>query len=589
MNEREHEDKKKEDAQAERLLKLRHSTSHVMAEVVLELFPDAKIAIGPAIEDGFYYDFDLPRPLNPQDLARIEERMGNIMAGDYKFVRRVIDHHEARRIFKDQPYKLELIDELPEGEELSIYTQNNFTDLCRGPHVESTAELRPDSFKLVSIAGAYWRGDERNSMLQRIYGTAWETSKDLRKYLKQREEIERRDHRRLGRELDLFSVHEEAGAGLIYWHPKGARIRGVIEDFWREEHYRNGYEIVYSPHIGKSWLWKTSGHLDFYAENMYSPMSIDEVDYYIKPMNCPFHIMIYKSNMRSYRELPLRWAELGTVYRYERSGVIHGLMRVRGFTQDDAHIFCTPAQIEDEILKVLRFSLSLFRAFGFEDVTAYLATKPEKSVGSDDDWENAVQSLKKAIDQEDLAVVLEEGGGAFYGPKIDLKIKDALGREWQMTTIQFDFNLPERFDMRFVDHDGREKRPYMVHRALLGSLERFFGILIEHYAGAFPIWLSPIQIAIIPVASIFNSYANGVEKKLQNQSLRVTLDDSDNRMNAKIRNAQNQKIPYMLILGEKEESTQKVSVRQRNGKQTNLIGIEEFIATVLESVRERAL
>ncbi len=564
----------------EKLEKLRHSMSHVMAEAVLEMFPDAQIAIGPAIEHGFYYDFELPRSLTPEDLEEITERMKTIIAGSYPFEKRVVSREEAGKIFADQKYKLELLEAIPEGEDVYIYTVGAFTDLCRGPHVESTSQLNAEAFKLLSIAGAYWRGDENNPMLQRIYGTAWESPKDLRVYLKHLEEVEKRDHRRLGKELDLFSTHEEAGPGLVYWHPKGARIRLAIEDYWRKRHYEGGYEQLYTPHVGKAWLWETSGHLGFYNENMYAPMEVDKSDYFIKPMNCPFHIMIYKNSMKSYRDLPLRWAELGTVYRYERSGVLHGLLRVRGFTQDDAHIFCTPDQIEEEILGVLRFSLSIWKDFGFEDVKAYLATMPEKSVGNPEDWDRAISSLKKAIDTEGLDYEMDEGGGAFYGPKIDLKIKDALGREWQMTTIQFDFNLPERFDMTFVDHDGKEKRPYMVHRALLGSLERFFGVLIEHYGGAFPVWLAPVQVMVIPVAPAFEEYAGRVRDRLVAEGIRAEKDLSSDRMNAKIRNAQNEKIPYMLIVGEREENDSAVSVRKRNGERENGVPLENFIESI---------
>lgn len=569
------------------LLRLRHSTAHVMAEAVLRLFPEAKLGIGPAIENGFYYDFDLPRSLNPEDLVVVEAQMKEIIEGRHPFEKQIISREEAVALFKDQPYKIELISDLPEEEDISLFKQEGFTDLCKGPHLEHTGQIKAGSFKLTSIAGAYWRGDETRPMLQRIYGTVWESPKELRAYLKQLEEIEKRDHRKLGKELDLYSVHDEAGAGLIYWHPRGGRIRSIIEDFWKDEHFKNGYEILYTPHIGKSWLWQTSGHLDFYNDNMYSPMKIDDVDYYIKPMNCPFHILIYKSSLRSYRDLPFRWAELGTVYRYERSGVLHGLMRVRGFTQDDAHIICTPDQVEGEIREVLRFSLAMWKAFSFTDVKAYLATRPEKSVGEEGMWDRATASLKKAIDAEGLAFEMDEGGGAFYGPKIDLKIKDALGREWQMTTIQFDFNLTERFDMVFVDQDGREKRPFMVHRALLGSLERFFGVLIEHFGGLFPVWLAPVQAVVIPVAAGFSEYARSVESKLLNQGLRVEVDLSDNRLNAKIRNAQKKKIPYMIILGEKEESSSTISIRRHTGEQTNIMEIESFISEIREKVREK--
>ena len=571
------------------LLEIRHSFSHVMAEAVLQLFPGAKLAIGPAIDEGFYYDFELPRALTTEDLPGIEERMRAIIAGAHAFSRSVLTRPEARASFKDQPYKLELIEELPEGEEISTYTQDAFTDLCRGPHVASTLNLRPDAFKLTSIAGAYWRGDEKNRMLQRIYGTAWDSKADLEAYLKRLEEIGKRDHRRLGKELDLYSVHEEAGAGLIYWHPKGARIRLAIEDFWRSEHLKNGYELLYTPHVGKSWLWETSGHLGYYSQYMYAPLTIDEAEYYLKPMNCPFHIMIYKNQQRSYRDLPLRWAELGTVYRYEKSGVLHGLLRVRGFTQDDAHIICTPEQIEDEILEVLRFSLKIWKAFGFESIKAYLATKPEKSVGDEASWETATGSLRRAAARQDLPLVVEEGGGAFYGPKIDLKIKDALGREWQMTTIQFDFNNPERFGMTYVAADNSQKRPFMVHRALLGSLERFFGVLIEHFGGAFPAWLAPVQVVAIPVAPSFVGYGEEVVKALRARGVRAELDRGDERMNAKIRKAQHQKIPFMLILGEKEQAGKTVSLRTRAGEQKNLIPIAEFLAMIENEVRPKTL
>ncbi len=570
------------------LLRLRHSTAHVMAEAVLRLFPEAKLGIGPAIENGFYYDFDLPRSLNPEDLVVVEAQMKEIIEGRHPFEKQIISRDEAVALFKEQPYKLELISDLPEEEDISLFKQDGFADLCKGPHLEHTGQIKSGSFKLISIAGAYWRGDETRQMLQRIYGTVWESPKELRAYLKKLEEIEKRDHRKLGKELDLYSVHDEAGAGLIYWHPRGGRVRSIIEDFWKDEHFKNGYEILYTPHIGKSWLWQTSGHLDFYNDNMYAPMKIDDVDYYIKPMNCPFHILIYKSSLRSYRDLPFRWAELGTVYRYERSGVLHGLMRVRGFTQDDAHIICTPDQVEGEIREVLRFSLAMWKAFGFTDVKAYLATRPEKSVGEESMWVRATDSLRKAIDAEGMAFEMDEGGGAFYGPKIDLKIKDALGREWQMTTIQFDFNLTERFDMVFVDRDGREKRPFMVHRALLGSLERFFGVLIEHFGGLFPAWLAPVQAIVIPVAAGFSDYAQSVEKQLLNQGLRIEVDLSDNRLNAKIRNAQKKKIPYMIILGEKEESSSTISIRRHTGEQTNIMEIETFISEIREKIREKS-
>ena len=571
----------------EKLDMIRHSMSHVMAEAVIQMFPGAKVAIGPSIENGFYYDFDLPRALNPEDLEEIENRMKDILKSKKEFKKSVISKDKALEMFKDQEYKIELINDLPADEDISVYNQGEFTDLCRGPHVDDTGKLNPQAFKLLSVAGAYWRGDEKRPMLQRIYGTAWANPKDLRAHLKHLEEMEKRDHRKLGKELDLFSLHEEAGPGLVYWHPKGARIRHAIEEFWKKEHFKNGYEMLYTPHVGKSWLWETSGHLDFYSEGMYPPMEMDNANYYSKPMNCPFHIMIYNNRKHSYRELPCRWAELGTVYRYEKSGVLHGLMRVRGFTQDDAHIICTPGQIEDEILEVLRFSLEMWKAFGFTEIKAYLSTRPEKSVGEQDRWDKATESLKKAIVAEGLDFDIDEGGGAFYGPKIDLKVRDAIGREWQMTTVQFDFNLPERFDMTFVDSDGSEKRPYVVHRALLGSIERFFGVLIENYAGAFPVWLSPYQVSVIPVAPAFNEYAEKINQLLVDNDIRSQIDLSDQRMNAKIRNAQNDKIPYMFIIGEKEAENGGASIRLRTGKQMNGLSADEALKFVLDKISSK--
>jgi threonyl-tRNA synthetase len=568
--------------------RIRHSLAHVMAEAVLHLHPGVQFGIGPAIQDGFYYDFLFPQSIANEDLPAIEKEMRRIIAQNQTFVREEVSKAQAREIFRDQPFKLELIDGLEEGT-ISIYRQGDFVDLCRGPHVESTKELRPDAFKLKTIAGAYWRGDETRPMLTRIYAYAFATKAELEAYLRMLEEAERRDHRKLGKELDLFSTHEEAGPGLIYWHPKGGRVRVELEKWWREEHYKNGYEILFTPHIGKSWLWETSGHLGFYKANMYAPMTIDEDDYYIKPMNCPFHIMIYKTTSHSYRDLPLRWAELGTVYRYERSGVLHGLMRVRGFTQDDAHIICTPEQIEDEILEVLRFSLSMWKTLGFSKIKAYLATRPADSVGDPERWDQALVSLKKAIEKEGLPYEMDEGGGAFYGPKIDLKIQDAIGREWQMTTIQFDFNLPERFDMTYVDKDGRQKQPYMVHRALLGSIERFFGVFVEHYAGAFPVWLMPDQVAVIPVAPTFDEYAKEVTAFLREKGVRAKAMLSEERMNAKIRDAQNQKIPYMVILGQREKDERTVSLRLRTGSQENGIPLETFASRVLGKIEAKAL
>ncbi len=568
---------------------LRHSYAHVMAEAVLKIYPTAKIAIGPSIENGFYYDFDLPEKLTPEILEDISNEMKEIIKGGAKFERSEISREEALELFKDQPYKLEIINELPKDEVISTYSQGVFCDLCRGPHVESTNKLNPQSFKLLSVAGAYWRGDEKRDMLQRIYGTAWTNPKELRLYLKQLEEAEKRDHRKLGKDLDLFSLHEEAGPGLVYWHPKGARVRIAIENFWRDEHYKNGYEMMFTPHVGKSWLWETSGHLDFYKEGMYPPMEMDNVNYYAKPMNCPFHIMIYNNTRHSYKELPCRWAELGTVYRNELAGALHGLLRVRGFTQDDAHIICTPEQVESEIIEVIRFSLFMLKSFGFEDFKAYVSTRPEKSVGDEKDWDLATKSLISAIEKEKIEYDIDEGGGAFYGPKIDIKIKDALGRQWQLSTVQFDFNLPERFNMTYTDRDGELKRPFMVHRALLGSIERFFGVLLEHYAGAFPAWLAPVQVQIIPVASKFNDYAEKVFDSLKSAGFRVEADFSDDRMNAKIRKAQTQKIPFMVILGEKELEQDAVSIRCRSGRQENGVPLDEFIKNLNYIIDNKAI
>ena len=564
---------------------MRHSASHVMAEAVLSIFPDAKFAIGPAIEDGFYYDFDLPRPLTPEDLPIIEKKMGEIIKANLPFAHREITKKEAKKLFALQPYKLELIEEITD-DKVGIYQQGNFTDLCRGPHINSTGEIK--AFKLTSIAGAYWRGNERNAMLQRIYGVAFESQQELDDYLTRLEEAKKRDHRKLGKELDLFIVPEEIGGGLVIYTPKGGRIRTTIEDFWRQEHFANGYEILYTPHIGLSKLWQTSGHLGYYKENMYSPVTIDEQEYYLKPMNCPFHILAYKSQIRSYRDLPLRWAELGTVYRYERSGVLSGLMRVRGFTQDDAHIFCTPEQMNSEISEVLRFSLYMLNTFGFKKFKVYLSTRPADAIGEPKMWEDAQEALRKVIDENKLEYEVDEGGGAFYGPKIDLKIEDALGREWQATTIQFDFNLPERFDMMYVGADGKEHRPYMIHRALLGSWERFFGLLIEHYAGAFPTWLAPVQVKIIPVADRHLEHAKKIVAELKSCGVRAEVDDRSERMNLKIRQAQLEKIPYMIVVGDKEAADNSVSVRRRTGEQLPPQPLASFVKTLTAEIANRA-
>ncbi len=582
--------------------RLRHSLAHVMAQAVLELFPEGKIAIGPPVENGFYYDFDLPRPLTPEDLAEIEARMRRIISGNHPFIYRVVSPEEARELFKDQPYKLELIEGLIQGADeygersegngaggtvISTYRQDTFEDLCRGPHLEHTGQIDPEAFKLMSIAGAYWRGNEKNPQLQRIYGTAWNNRAELEQYLWRLEEARKRDHRRLGKELDLFSISDEVGPGLILWHPRGAMIRVIAEDFSRQAHLDAGYEWVFSPHVGRAHLWETSGHLDFYKENMYAPMDIEGDTYYVKPMNCPFHIQIYKSHLRSYRDLPRRYAEYGTVYRFEKSGVLHGLTRVRGFTQDDAHIFCRPDQVEEEIGHALDFSLYVLRSFGLSEFTAYLSTRPEKYVGRPEDWDRATAALERAIEAHALPYKRDEGGGAFYGPKIDLKVNDALGREWQLSTIQFDFNLPERFDLEYIGEDGQPHRPYMVHRALMGSMERFLGVLIEHFAGAFPLWLAPVQATIIPITDKQMEYASRVRQRLSDAGLRVELDDSRDRMQGKIRRAQLQKVPYMLIIGAREQETEAVAVRTRAGEDLGAMPLAAFIERALEEVRSR--
>lgn len=556
---------------------MRHSAAHVMAAAVRRLWPDALFDIGPDTDEGFYYDFDLKHRLTAEDFPAIEAEMAKIVAENAPFVREEKTRGEVWAMMKErgQAYKLERLADIAEGETISLYHTGDFTDLCRGPHVGSTGEIK--AFKLLSVAGAYFRGDEKNRMMQRLYGTAFLSQADLDAHLKMLEEAKLRDHRVLGRDLDLFSVQESVGPGLIHWHPKGARIRATIEEFWRKEHFRAGYEMLYTPHVGRAGLWETSGHLGFYAENMYAPMEIDEQRYYIKPMNCPFHIQIYKTHKRSYRELPLRWAELGTVYRYERAGVLHGLMRVRGFTQDDAHIYCTEEQVESEVRECVRFAIAMWRAFGFEDIVAYLATRPEKAVGDPARWELAQRSLEAALKAEGIAYELDEGGGAFYGPKIDLKTRDAIGRQWQMSTVQFDFNLPERFDMAYTGADGKEHRPYMVHRALLGSLERFFGILIEHYAGAFPLWLAPVQAVVIPVTDKQTAAAEEVAAKLRAADLRAQVDGRPEKMGAKIRDAQMQKIPYMLVLGGREIENGTVSVRSRVAGDLGAMALDAFV------------
>ena len=578
----------------EALSVLRHTATHIMAQAVKRLFPETQLGIGPAIEDGFYYDFGVEQPFTPEQLTLIEDEMRRIITSAYPIERLEVSKAEAKKLLSEQnePLKLELLADL-EDETITMFRQGEFIDLCRGPHLKNTGEVKQDAFKLLSVAGAYWRGDESRPMLQRIYGTAWDSKKDLAAYLEKLEQIEARDHRKLIKQLDLVSFHEEAGAGLAYWHPKGGRMRVIIEDYWRKLHYQGGYDIVFTPHIGRAHLWETSGHLDFYRDGMYAPMNIDGQDYYIKPMNCPFHIMIYKSRTRSYRDLPLRWAELGTVYRYERSGTLHGLLRVRGFTQDDAHIFCTPDQVEGEILRVLDFSLNLLRGFGFEEFKIELSVrdpnKPDKYAGEDAMWAQAEASLVKALDTRDLPYERMEGEAVFYGPKIDIKIQDALNRTWQCTTIQFDFNLPGRFDMSYIGEDGAEHQPYMIHRALLGSIERFYGILIEHYAGAFPVWLAPVQAMVIPISDRHNDYARQVADTLKAADLRADVDTSSGRMNAKIRSAQMEKIPYMLVVGDKEIESGSVAVRLRSGKDLGAMSLDDLVAMMKRKVEEKAL
>ena len=566
--------------------RMRHSAAHVMADAVMQLFPEAKIGIGPPTDEGFYYDFQVSRPFTPDDLERIEARMRETVSGASPLEKEVISREQARELFGSQPYKLELIDGIPTDEPLSTYCHGGFVDLCQGPHVESTGKI--PAFKLLTVAGAYWRGDENRTMLQRIYGTAFESTTALEEYLKLLEEAEKRDHRRLGRQLDLFSIHEDVGPGLIIWHPKGGRVRTIIQDYWQELHDKHNYHVVYSPHVGRSRLWRTSGHLDFYSESMYPPMDIEGQEYYLKPMNCPFHIMIYRSALRSYRELPIRYAELGTVYRYERSGVLHGLMRVRGFTQDDAHIFCSPDQVEDEVLGVLDLTFELLDTFGFTDYAISLSSRPEKYVGEPDMWDHATQSLARALEVRNLDYDMDEGGGAFYGPKIDIKIKDALGREWQCTTVQFDFNLPERFDLNFQGSDGGQHRPYMVHRAILGSIERFLGILVEHYAGAFPLWLAPVQAVVIPIADRHIDYALQTKEVLRSQGFRVEVDARGERMNLKIRDAQLQKVPYMLIVGDAEMAEGSVSVRLRSEENLGSMALSGLIERLGEELASKA-
>ena len=566
--------------------RIRHSAAHVMADVVTKMFPDIKLAIGPPTEDGFYYDFLAPQPFRDEDLERIEDRMKAVIAEDYTFEYSEYPRDEALELNAAEPLKLEIIREIPPEEAISTYRHGEFEDLCAGPHVESTGKI--PAFKLLSVAGAYWRGDEKRPMLQRIYGTAFESKEALDEHLHRLEEARRRDHRLLGRELDLFSVHDETGPGLVIWHPKGARLRGLIEDFWKQEHYNADYDLVYTPHIGRSTLWETSGHLDFYQENMYASMDMDGQDYYLKPMNCPFHIMYYRTAMRSYRDLPMRVGELGSVYRYERGGVLHGLLRVRGMTQDDAHIFCRQDQVVEEVNGVLDLDFHLLEAMGFSEFEVMLSTRPEKAVGDPERWELATESLRQTLEQRGMPFEVDEGGGAFYGPKIDIHIRDAIGRLWQCTTVQFDFNLPERFGLTYIGEDGQEHQPYMVHRALLGSLERFIGVLIEHYGGAFPVWLAPVQAVVIPIADRHVEYANSVRTQLAAAGIRAQTDGRNERMNAKIREAQLQKIPYMLVVGDREADAEAAAVRLRSGENLGAIPVAEVVGRIVQESDSRA-
>ena len=542
----------------------RHSSAHIMAQAVKEVFPSAQLTIGPAIEDGFYYDFAFERPFTPDDLQQIEARAHAIVQANYPIKRMEMPRLEAVRFFKErgEQYKAEIIESLPD-ETVSLYSQGNFIDLCRGPHLPSTGTVR--ALKLLSSAGAYWRGDERNPMLQRIYGTSFPTQAELDAHLAKLEEIKRRDHRKLGKELDLITMQDEIGPGLVLWHPKGALVRLLIENFWREQHLKQGYELVYSPHVARLDLWKTSGHVDYYRENMFVPMKVEASEYQLKPMNCPFHIMIYKSHLRSYRDLPIRYGELGTVYRYERTGVLHGLLRVRGFTQDDAHLFCRPDQIEGEVSRVLDFTFFVLRTFGFSEFELYVSTMPEKAVGSPENWAQATAALEAALKGRGVAYRIDPGEGVFYGPKIDIKIKDVLGRAWQCSTVQIDFNNPERFELAYTGEDGKAHRPIMIHRALMGSIERFFGILIEHYAGAFPTWLAPVQVKVLSITDKQRDYAETVTAQFTAAGFRAEADLRNEKVGFKIREAEKAKVPFMIVVGDRELQAGTLSVRGRSG------------------------
>ncbi|MBX3325591.1 MAG: threonine--tRNA ligase [Nitrospira sp.] len=555
----------------------RHSSTHVMAQAVKELFPSAQLTIGPALDDSFYYDFSFERPFTPEDLEKIEARAADIIQRNLPITRREFSKQEAIDFFtaRGEQYKVELIQGFPDGEPITAYTQGDFVDLCRGPHLPTTGHI--GALKLLTTAGAYWRGDERNPMLQRIYGTSFPTKAEVEAYLARLEEIKRRDHRKVGKELDLISIQDEIGPGLVLWHPKGAAIRLLIENFWREQHIRDGYNLVYSPHTARLDLWKTSGHLDYYRENMFPSMKLEGSEYQLKPMNCPYHIMIYQSHLRSYRDLPIRYGELGTVYRYERTGVLHGLMRVRGFTQDDAHLFCRPDQMETEVSRVLDFTFFVLQTFGFTEFEVFLSTRPKESVGGDEHWTLATSALEAALKSRHIAFELDPGGGAFYGPKIDIKIKDALGRSWQCSTVQVDFNNPERFDLSYIGEDGKAHRPIMIHRALMGSIERFFGILIEHYGGAFPTWLAPVQAVVINITDQQQDYVSAVVAQLKAAGFRAEADLRNEKIGFKIREAEKAKVPFMLVAGNREVQNGTLSVRGRSGATLGNMTVAEIV------------
>ncbi|MDP6409199.1 MAG: threonine--tRNA ligase [Planctomycetota bacterium] len=566
---------------------LRHSVAHLMASAVGELFPGVKYGFGPSIEHGFYYDFELPEPLTDGALRRIEKRMRKLARRAPELVSSEVDRDAARERLVGQDFKLEALDLIPEGERITFYGHGEWEDLCEGPHIDRLD--RAFAFKLQSIAGAYWRGDEKNPMLQRVYGTAFWSEEELTEHLAWLEEVRLRDHRRLGVEMDLFSTHAEAGSGFVFWHPALGAVRRAVEDFWWDLHTRAGYEALYTPHVSREDLFAVSGHLENYGEMMYAPMEIDEHPYRVKPMNCPGHILVYQSRGRSYREFPLRWAELGTVYRYERSGTLHGMLRVRGFTQDDSHIFCTPDQLTDELAGVLRLVREILSGFGFQ-FTAYLATRPaEKTIGSDEIWERASSALLAAAEQADMPLEIDEGGGTFYGPKIDFKMRDALGREWQTSTVQCDFNLPERFDLTYTDSDGERKRPIMVHRAILGSFERFMGVLIEHFGGRFPVWCAPTQVALIPIREEHADCCRALGERLRSELFRVDAMLSAGHMNKKIKDAQQRQVPFMLIVGDREVEEGTVTVRRRGTREQETLAVEDFLALVRELRDSRSL